>query len=401
MLYSQRMSARPLLRLLPGRDRRARAGAPWIFSNEIAIDAAAKALPPGSLVRVETAEGKPLGTAAFNPHALIAARLYDRDPAAALDAEWFALRLRRALKLREAFFAKPLYRLVHAEGDGLPGFVADRFGEVCVVQSNTAGAERLLPAFTEALGRTLGPSAVVLRNDGAGRALEGLADEVRVLSGSIGGPIEIEDRGARFPIDVLGGQKTGWYLDIAEARGRVARLAQGARILDLYCHTGAFAVIAGRAGAASVRAIDSSAKAMSLAEQAAALNGLAGRVRFERADAFEALAAIEAKRERYTVVIADPPSFVKSKKDLGSGLRGYRKLARLAATLVQPEGFLFIASCSHNVEPSALMGEVARGAAAAGRSGRILREAGAAADHPAHLSLPESAYLKSVVLQLD
>src|SRR5581483_6620213 len=223
------MSERPTLRLLPGHDKRVRAGSPWIYSNEIALDAAAKSPAPGALVRIETAEGKPLGVAAFNVHALIAARLYDRDPAAALDAEWFAHRLRRALKLRERFFAKPLYRLVHAEGDGLPGFIADRFGDVCVVQANTAGAELLLPAFTEALERTLGPKAIVLRNDGAGRALEGLKDEVKVLSGAVAGPanqgsIEIEDRGARFPIDVLGGQKTGWYLDIAEARGRVARL---------------------------------------------------------------------------------------------------------------------------------------------------------------------------------
>src|ERR671912_2760931 len=165
------MSDRPILRLLPGRDKRVRAGSPWIYSNEIALDAAAKTLPPGALVRVETVEGKPLGVASLNVHALSAARLYDRDPAAALDAAWFAQRLRRALKLREKFFQKPLYRLVHAEGDGLPGFIADRFGEVCVVQANTGGAERLLPAFVEALERTLAPEAIVLRNDSGGRAL--------------------------------------------------------------------------------------------------------------------------------------------------------------------------------------------------------------------------------------
>jgi 23S rRNA (cytosine1962-C5)-methyltransferase len=392
---------RPLLRLLPGHDKRVRAGSPWIYSNEIALGAEAKSLAPGTLARIETAEGKPLGAAAFNAHALIAGRLYDRDPAAALDAEWFGQRLRRALKLRERFFQKPLYRLVHAEGDGLPGFVADRFGEVCVVQANTAGAERLLPAFLDALARTLAPKAVVLRNDSAGRALEGLKDEVKVLSGTIEGPVEIEDRGARFPIDALGGQKTGWYLDIAEARGRVARLAQGAHILDLYCHTGAFAVISARAGAKSVRGIDSSAKALALAEQAAALNGLGERARFERADVFAALGKLEKKPERYDLVIADPPSFVKSKKDLGAGARAYRKLARLCAGAVERGGFLFIASCSHNVTPEIFAHEVAAGLAAAQRTGRIVASGGAGPDHPIHPQLPETAYLKWLLLQLD
>lgn len=394
-------SDRPLLRLLPGHDKRVRAGVPWIYSNEIALGAEAKTLAPGTLVRVETAEGKPLGVAAFNGHALIAARLYDRDPAAALDAEWFALRLRRALKLREKFFQKPLYRLVHAEGDGLPGFIADRFGDVVVVQANTAGAENLLAAFAAALESTLAPKAVVLRNDSAGRALEGLQEEIKVLHGAVDGPIEIEDRGARFAIDVLGGQKTGWYLDIAEARGRVARLAQGARILDLYCHAGAFSVICMRAGARSARGIDSSAKAVALAEQAASLNGLGERARFERADVFEAMGQIDAAPERYDIVIADPPSFVKSKKDLGAGSRAYRKLARLGAGAVERGGFLFIASCSHNVTPELFAGEVAAGLAAATRTGRIVTSGGAGPDHPVHPQLAETAYLKWLLLQLD
>ncbi len=394
-------SERPTLRLLPGHDKRVRAGSPWIYSNEISTGAEARKIAPGAPVRIETDKGNPLGIAAFNVHALIAARLYDRDPAAALDAEWFALRLRRALKLRERFFQKPLYRLVHAEGDGLPGFIADRFGDVCVVQANTAGAERLLPAFVEALERTLAPKGVILRNDSAGRALEGLKDEIKVLRGAVDGPIEIEDRGARFPIDVLGGQKTGWYLDIAEARGRVARLAQGARVLDLYCHTGAFSIICARAGARHVRGIDSSAKALALADEAAGLNGLGERARFERADVFDALEEIDAKSERYDLVIADPPSFVKAKKDLGAGARAYRKLARLCASVVERGGFLFIASCSHNVTPELFAGEVGAGLAAAARAGRILMSGGAGPDHPVHPQLAETAYLKWLLLQLD
>jgi 23S rRNA (cytosine1962-C5)-methyltransferase len=390
---------------MPGRDKRVRGGSPWIYSNEIAIGGEAKKIAPGTLVRIETAEGKPLGIAGFNVHALIAARLYDRDPEAALDAEWFAQRLRRALKLRERFFQKPLYRLVHAEGDGLPGFIADRYADVCVVQANTAAAERLLPAFAEALERTLAPEAIVLRNDSGGRALEGLKEDVRVLRGGVEGPIEIEDRGARFPIDVLGGQKTGWYLDIAEARGRVARLAQGARVLDLYCHTGAFSVIAARAGAKDVRGIDSSAKAIELARAAAALNGLGERARFEKAEVFDALGQINAARERvperYDLVIADPPSFVRAKKDIAVGARAYRKLARLSAGAAERGGFLFIASCSHNMTPELFAHEVGAGIAAAARGGRILMSGGAGPDHPVHPQLRETAYLKWLLLQID
>ena len=394
-------SDRPIIRLLPGHDRRVRAGSPWIYSNEIAIDAEAKKIPPGTPVRIETAEGKPFGTATLNLHALVAARLFDRDPKAALDAEWFARRLRAAVKLRERFFAKPLYRLVHAEGDALPGFVADRYGDVVVVQTNTAGAEALLGPFAAALESTLAPRAIVLRNDGSGRALEGLEDEVKVLRGTIDGPIEIEDRGARFPIDVIEGQKTGWYLDIAEARGRVARLAQGARVLDLYCHTGAFSIIAARAGAKSVRGLDSSVKALDLARQAAALNGLGERASFERAEIFGALEPLGTGTERFDLVIADPPSFVKSKKDLGPGARAYRKLARLAGACVERGGFFFIASCSHNITPEMFAREVAAGIAAATRGGRILMSGGAGPDHPIHPHLPETAYLKWLLLQLD
>jgi 23S rRNA (cytosine1962-C5)-methyltransferase len=392
---------RPTLHLLPGRDKRVRAGSPWLYSNELAIDDDAKAWAPGTLVRVATAEGQPLGIAAFNAHALIAARLYDRKPDIALDAAWFSEKLRAALALRSRFFQKPLYRLVHAEGDALPGFIVDRFGEVAVVQANTAGAEHLLPEFLAALKDVAAPRVIVLRNDAAGRTLEGLSDTTAIVHGEIAGPIAIEDRGARFMVDVVHGQKTGWYLDIAEARGRVARLAQGAQVLDAYCHTGAFSIICARAGAKSVRGIDSSARALDLAAQAAEANGLADRVRFERADAFAALEAIGQRRDRFGLVVADPPSFVKSKKDLGAGARAYRKLARLASGAVAHGGFLFIASCSHNVSPEIFAKEIAAGVAAANRAGRLLMSGGAGPDHPIHPQLPETAYLKWLLLQVD
>jgi 23S rRNA (cytosine1962-C5)-methyltransferase len=305
------------------------------------------------------------------------------------------------LALRTQFFQKPLYRLVHAEGDGLPGFVCDRFGAVAVVQANTAGAEALTADFLAGIHATIAPRAIVLRNNAGSRTLEGLDRRVEVVHGTVDGPVAIEDRGARFAIDVIHGQKTGWYLDLAEARGRVGRLARGARMLDLFCHAGAFSVIAARAGAREVRGIDSSDLALELARQAARDNGVESRTRFERADVFSALAEAWAARERYDIVVADPPSFVGSRKDLKRGAAAYRKLARMASALVSRGGYLFIASCSHNMPVQLFTEEVAAGLAGASRTGRILVNGGAGPDHPVHPMLPETAYLKWLLLQLD
>lgn len=391
----------PRIRFLPGQDRRVRAGHPWAFANELNLDAEARALAPGAAVTLIASDGRPLGTATFNLRSLIAARLFSREPDVALDAGFLAGRLAAALALRGRFFGAPYYRLVHAEGDGLPGFVIDRFGDAVVVQANTAGADRLLPDLLTALAEVLAPEQVVLRNDSPVRELEGLPLEVKVAAGRIDGPVEVEEGGCRFPADLLAGQKTGWFYDLAPARGLMAGLARGGRMLDLYCHTGGFAVRAAVGGATSVLALDRSEPALALAAAAAGRNGVVGTCRFQRGDAFAELERLGAAGERFPTVIADPPSFVKSKKELKSGARGYRKLARLAAQTVAPGGFLFIASCSHHVGVELFAGEVAHGIAAAGRNGRVLVNGGAGPDHPVHPLLPESAYLKYQVLQLD
>ncbi len=393
--------ARPAILLQPGRHRRAEAGHPWIYSNEVMMDAAAKALPPGTLVSLRSAGGDPLGVATFNPHTLVSARLLDRDVKRRIDADFFAERLERALALRRRLYAEPYYRLVHAEADALPGAVADRYGEVLVLQLNTAGMARLEAELLAACDAALAPAAVVLRNDSPARALEGLESELRLAKGEIAGAVELVENGVRGLADPREGQKTGWFFDQRDNRRFVAALCAGARVLDLYCYTGGFAVQAAMGGADAVLAFDRSEPALVLAAQAAELNGVGERCRFQRADAFGELSRLGAAGERFDVVIADPPAFVKSKKDLGPGLRGYRKLARLAASLVAPAGVLFLASCSHNVEPPDFAEAVRRGLEDAGRSGRILRSAGAAPDHPVHPWLPESAYLKAQVLVLD
>ncbi|MBI3710773.1 MAG: class I SAM-dependent rRNA methyltransferase [Proteobacteria bacterium] len=392
----------PIVKLQPGRHKRVKAGHPWVYSNEVAMDAAAKALPPGSLIRLEAASGEALGVAMFNPHPLVAARLLSRNPRAAIDAAFVAERLGAALDLRERLYPGGFYRLIHAEADGLPGLVIDRFGAAAVVQTNAAGTDRLLPVILDAIETVLTPAVIVLRNDSAARTLEGLPIAVGVAKGSLSGPVELVEGGARFFADLEAGQKTGWFFDQRDNRAAVARLtAGGARVLDLYAYGGGFAVACARAGARDVLAVDRSGPALELAEHAARANEVAATCRFSRAEVFAELHRLAAATERFDVVIADPPAFVKSKKDLAVGSRGYRKLARLAAALVAPRGFLFVASCSHNVEPALFADLVRHGLADAERTGRVLSTTGASADHPVHPALPESAYLKAQLLQLD
>ena len=387
--------------LRPEAHRRLLFGHPWVYSNEIVMDAAAKALPPGSIVRLLRADGEPLALAFFNPHPLIAARILTRRVDAAIDAGFLAARLTRARALRDRLYEQPFYRLVHAEADGFPGMVVDRFGGLVVAQVNCAGMELLLPALLEAFERVLRPEAVLLRCDSSARGLEGLESYVKLAKGHLEGPVELHENGVQFLADPSGGQKTGWFFDQRDNRAAVARLSAGLSFLDLYSYAGGFALAAAAAGAREVTAVDRSEAALALAEKSAAMNGLQDRCRFRRAEAFEELERLGAQGTRFGVVVADPPAFVKSKKELKQGARGYRKLARLAAAVVEPSGFLFIASCSHNMPVEEFERQVARGLVDAGREGRILRAAGAAPDHPVHPALPESAYLKSLLLQLD
>ena len=390
----------PRIRLQPGRDKRVAFGHPWVYSNEIAMDQAAKALPPGSLVRLLRTDGKSFGTATFNPGSLIAARLLARDERP-IDAGFFAQRMKRALSLREAIYPDPHYRLVHAEADGLPGLVLDRYGETVVAQVNTAGMERLQPLWLAALDEVIAPKAVVLRNDSSVRTLEGLPLEVTTAKGTLESPVRLIENGTVFLAEPLGGQKTGFFFDLGPARRFVADLSRGGTMLDMYCHTGAFGIQAAKAGATRVTLCDRSEGALALARASAEANGVAELADFRCGDAFEALEAMAGEGARFRTIVVDPPSFVKRAKELASGIKGYRKLTRLAAPLVERGGFLFVASCSHHVPVEGFAEEVRRGLFAAGREGRIIASGGAGPDHPVHPALPESAYLKWMILTLD
>lgn len=391
----------PRLRLLPGEAKRV-GRRPWVYANQIAMDTDAKALAPGADVTLVDEAGQPMASAAFNRHSLIAARVHAWAADQPLDANFITQRLDAALALRERLFAAPFYRLVHAEGDGLPGLVVDRLGDYLVLQPNTAAMDARLEVVLEWAEARLAPQAVVIRADGPTRALEGLNSDVRLARGELGGPVALFEGRCRFFADLMGGQKTGWFFDLRAARRQVASLAAGARVLDLYCHTGAFGIRAlAEGGADSVLAIDRSREALDLAAKAALANGCAAEWTGEQGESFMKLEWLAAKGERFNIVVADPPSFVKSRKDLAVGLKAYRKLARLAAQCVASRGFLFIASCSHNVSTEDFEAEVRKGLWAAGRDGRILYAGGADADHPVHAGLPETAYLKYQIIELD
>lgn len=379
-------------------DKRARAGSPWIFSNEIRMDEAAKAITAGAIVNVRGSDGQSFGTGYFNPRSLIAVRLLADDCDVAIDADFFAARLGRALALRDSLYARPFYRLCHAEGDGLPGLVIDRFDDTLSVQIGTAGMQRQESAILAALDSLLAPRTVVLKGDAPSRALEGLAPDVRVAKGA-GARIQVEENGARYLADLAEGQKTGWYYDQRDNRAFIASLAKGKSVLDAYSYTGGFGILAARAGAQEVVCLDSSAPALALAEESARANDV--KVQAVRADVFEELERLAAAGERFDIVLADPPPFVKSRKDLEAGARAYRKLARMAALVTAPRGLLMLASCSHNIAPERFAMECGSGVARTGRRAALIRQAGAGPDHPVHPLLPESAYLKALVYSLD
>lgn len=388
----------PAVRLKPKADQRARRGHPWIYSNEVEMDAPTKALPPGETVRVVSASGEVLDHGWFNPSTLISVRRLETG-ARAPGADLFLQRLTAAKALRERMIGVPFYRWIHAEADGLPGVIVDRFGDVAVIQANTAGAERGLDALAEAI-TAAAPEirAVAARNDTASRALEGLAQETRVLRGEIAGPIRVHENGIDYLCDPIEGQKTGWFYDHRANRAQIGGLCAGAEVLDLYAYAGAFALQAGRGGARSVLSVDRSERSLELAREAARSAGLSDTVTFQRADVFDLLE--QAAPNSYDVVIADPPAFAKSRKDQPQAMKGYRKLARLCARLVRPGGYLFVASCSHAVDSLTFQQETARGVLEAGRRGRIVARGGADRDHPEHPHLPESAYLKALTYAL-
>ena len=389
---------RPIVKLRPGKGHRLRTGAPWVFADEIAMDRRTKALAPGTVVCLEQ-DATPIGTAAFNPASRIAARLLDADPNARIDREWLTTRLHRALDLRQRLYPAPFYRLIHAEGDGLPGVVIDRFGATAVIQPNAAWADLLIDDIVAAVLDVTGVETVVVNATSRVRRLEGLETAMTVAHGALDGPVEVQMNGARYLADLTGGQKTGLFYDQRPNHAFVQGLARDARVLDVFCHVGGFGLAALAAGAESVIAIDSSDPALALAQQAAERMGVADRFAPRRADAFDALQDMAG--QTFDVVICDPPAFAPNKDALTQGLRAYERIARLSAALVGQGGTLCLCSCSHAAGIEAFHKACITGIRKAGRGGALIHSGRAGPDHPIHIGLPEGGYLKALVFRLD
>lgn len=392
----------PVIRLKPkANPRPVRHGAPWVYDNELVLDRRSKALAPGTLAVLEDGERRALALVAVNPASRITARVLDRDPGAVVDAAWFEARIARALALREALFDAPFYRLIHAEADGLPGVIIDRFGDVAVIQPNAAWAERHLDLLVAVLVEATGVRTVLKNAGGRARGLEGLDGVQATLRGTAPeAAVPVPMNGATYMADLTGGQKTGLFYDQRPNHAFAARLAAGARVLDVFSHVGGFALAALAGGAESALAVDGSDPALALAREGALRMGMQDRIETRRGDAFAVLEALAAEGARFDLVVCDPPAFAPSKKALERGLRAYERVARLAAPLVAEGGTLVLCSCSHAADLSAFRSACVRGIGRAGRSARLIRTGFAGPDHPMHPHLAESGYLKALFFAL-
>lgn len=377
-------------------DRRILRGHPWVFSNELACSPAEFA--PGELVDVQDNTGRFIGRGYINPRSLIAVRLLTRTREE-IDGDFFRRRIAAARTLRTMLGFGDSYRAIFSEGDGLPGLIVDKYADTLVVQSSTAGIDAALNEILQALTDEYAPKAIVLRNDTASRELEGLGRETRVVHGTVSGPVAFEEAGINYRVDVLEGQKTGFFFDQRENRLALKDYVRNRRTLDCFCYVGAWALSAARFGATEVLGLDSSEKAVSLARSNAATNGLSAQ--FKEADVFDELRAMEKQRERFGCIILDPPAFVKSRAKVREALKGYKEINLRAMKLLESGGVLVTCSCSHHIDQELFREMLIDAAYSAGRQTRLLEMRSQARDHPILLAARETQYLKCAVLLVE
>ncbi|AYC31094.1 class I SAM-dependent rRNA methyltransferase [Pseudomonas cavernae] len=391
----------PSLRLKANADRRLRAGHLWVYSNEIDVAATPlAAFQAGDQAILEAAGGKPLGIVGISPNNLICARLLSRDLKHEFDKSLLVHRINVALSLRERLFEQPCYRLVFGDSDLLPGLVVDRFFDILVVQLATATMERHKDEVLAALVQVLKPRGILLKNDSAARDAEGLERYVETAFGLVPEWVALEENGVKFEAPVIEGQKTGWFYDHRMNRARLAPYVKGKRVLDLFSYIGGWGVQAAAFGATEVMCVDGSAFALDGVERNAALNGVAEKLSCVEGDVFEALKELKAAEERFDVVIADPPAFIKRKKDLKNGEAAYRRLNEQAMRLLNKDGILVSASCSMHLPEDDLQNLVLGSARHLDRNIQLLERGAQGPDHPVHPAIAETRYIKSLTFRL-
>jgi len=391
----------PSLRLKANADRRLRAGHLWVYSNEIDVAVTPlNAFEAGDQAILEAAGGKPLGIVALSPNNLICARLLSRDVKHVLDKSLLVHRLNVALSLRERLFDQPCYRLVYGDSDLLPGLVVDRFFDILVVQLASATMERHKDDVLAALIQVIKPSGILLKNDSAARDAEGLERYVDTAFGVVPEWVALEENGVKFEAPVIEGQKTGWFYDHRMNRARLAPYVKGKRVLDLFSYIGGWGVQAAAFGASEVFCVDASAFALDGVERNATLNGFAEKVTCVEGDVFAALRELKAAEERFDVVIADPPAFIKRKKDIKNGEAAYRRLNETAMRLLNKDGILVSASCSMHLDEDNLQNILLTSARHLDRNIQLLERGAQGPDHPVHPAIAETRYIKSLTCRL-
>lgn len=391
----------PSLRLKANAERRLRAGHLWVYSNEIDVAATPlTAFQAGEQAVLEAAGGKPIGIVALSPHNLICARLISRDTKHVLDKSLLVHRLKVALSLRERLFDKPFYRLVYGDSDLLPGLVVDRFGDVIVTQLASATMERHKDDVLAALLQVLKPAAVLWKNDSSAREAEGLPRYVESAYGDVPEWAALEENGVKFEAPIVEGQKTGWFYDHRMNRARLAPYVQGKRVLDLFSYIGGWGVQAAVFGASEVMCVDASGFALDGVERNAALNGVAEKMVCVEGDVFEALKELKAADERFDVIVADPPAFIKRKKDVKNGEAAYRRLNEQAMRLLNKDGILVSASCSMHLVEENLQEILLSSARHLDRHIQLIERGAQGPDHPVHLAIPETRYIKSLTCRI-
>jgi 23S rRNA (cytosine1962-C5)-methyltransferase len=384
--------------LARGEDKRIRGGHQWIFSNEIREISGEKV--PGEAAEAFDAGGSFVGAGYYNPGSLIAVRLLSRQRADIDGAEFYRQRIAAALALRRLLYPEmETFRVVYGEGDLLPGLVVDKYGDYLSVQLLTSGMERRKGLITGVLREMFTPRGIVARNDVSVRSLEGLEEKVELLQGDAPEDLVIEEHTLRFRVDLLHGQKTGHFLDQKENHLLLKERVKGKVVLDCFCYSGSWGIHAALFGAREVTCVDSSQRAVALAEENAALNCFAGIIKCEAADAFERLRSLKGEGRSFDVVVLDPPAFVKSRKSLKEAMKGYFTINRRAMELLRPGGFLITCSCSFHMEREMFRDLLANAAQQARREMRLVEVRSQAPDHPVLLSMPETEYLKCFVIQ--